>query len=213
MLEFIQYQLKLLRTEDSGHGGFLFYHFVILFIGVFPVSVFALKAFRRSYYDDQSQKRFKRWMIILFWVVLLVFSLVKTKIVHYSSLCYQPLTFLGAYVIYKIIHERIKNYRWLNIIYAVLGMIIGIGFTVSPFLASRMDLLIEIGFFKDPFARAQATTMDVQWSGFEGIIGLVFILGITVSLIMLRRHKKLAYIVMFLNVTLFLNLTLFFETP
>ncbi|MCK4854736.1 MAG: glycosyltransferase family 39 protein, partial [Bacteroidales bacterium] len=54
ILDFIQYQIQLLRTEDSGHGGFLFYHFIILFIGVFPVSVFALKAFRRSYYDDNS---------------------------------------------------------------------------------------------------------------------------------------------------------------
>lgn len=210
IVEFIQYQFKLLKTRDSGHGGFLFYHFVVLLAGVFPVSVFALKGFRRSYFDSNFQKRFKIWMILLFLVVLIVFTFVKTKIVHYSSLCYFPLTFLGAYVIHKVINNQIRNYRWLNIIYAVLGMIIGIGFAVSPFLASRMDLLIEIGFFKDPFARAQATTMDVQWSGFEGIIGLVFILGLTVSLIMLKRHKKLAYIVMLLNVTLFINLTLFF---
>jgi 4-amino-4-deoxy-L-arabinose transferase-like glycosyltransferase len=207
--EFILYQLRLLRTEDSGHGGFLFYHFVILFFGVFPVSVFALKAFRRSYYDDNSQKRFKRWMIILFWVVLLVFSLVKTKIVHYSSLCYLPLTFLGAYVIYKIIHKRIKNYRWLNISYAVLGIIIGLIFSLAPYLASKMDQILKMADFIDPFTKANMGA-DVYWSGFEGLIGGVFILGIILSLMLLRRNKKIAYIAMLMNVTLFLNLMLFF---
>ncbi len=209
MLEFMQYQLRLLKTEDSGHGGFLFYHFVVLFIGVFPVSVFALKAFRRSYYDSQSRKRFKRWMIVLFWVVLLVFSLVKTKIVHYSSLGYLPLTFLGAYVIYKIIHERIKNYRWLNIIYAVFGTMIGLAFTITPILASRMDRILEMGIFNDPFTRANLMA-DVHWSGFEGLIGALFILGILVTLWMLRKNKRAAYIAMLLNVTLFMNGVLFF---
>ncbi len=207
--DFFHYQVQLLKTKDSGHGGFLFYHFVILLAGVFPVSVFALKGFRRSYYDSNLQKRFKRWMIILFWVVLILFSLVKTKIVHYSSLCYFPLSFLGAFVIYKIILNRIKNYRWLNIIYAVLGCIIGIGFMVTPVLASNIDWLLDLGFFQDPFAQANISS-DVHWTGYEGLIGLMFILGIIASLILLKRNKKQAYIVMFLNVTLFLNLMLFF---
>lgn len=209
IMEFIRYQIKLFMTEDAGHGGFLLYHFVVLLIGVFPVSVFALKAFRRSYYDNIPQKRFKRWMIILFWVVLIIFSLVKTKIIHYSSLCYLPLTFLGAYVIYKIIHERIKNYRWLNIIYAVLGIIIGLAFTITPVLASRMDRILDMGFFDDPFTRANLMA-DVHWSGFEGLIGGLFITGIVLTLILLRKNKRIAYVAMLLNVTLFLNLALFF---
>ncbi len=209
IIEFISYQIQLLKTRDSGHGGFLFYHFIVLLAGVFPVSVFALKGFRRSYYDSNFQKRFKMWMIILFWVVLVTFSLVKTKIVHYSSLCYFPLTFLGAYVLYKVIHNRIKNYRWLNIIYAVMGILIGTAFMLVPVLANRIDWLIELGFFADPFSQANIKS-DVHWSGFEGIIGLVFILGIVASLILLKRNKKRAYIVMLLNVTVFLNLALIF---
>ncbi len=39
-------------------------------------------------------------MLILFWVVLILFTIVKTKIVHYSSLCYFPLTFIGAWWLY-----------------------------------------------------------------------------------------------------------------
>jgi len=209
IMEFIQYQIQLLKTQDSGHGGFLLYHFVVLFFGVFPVSIFALKGFRRSYYDSNFQKRYKMWMILFFLVVLILFTIVKTKIVHYSSLCYFPLSFLGAYVIYKVIHERIKNYRWLNIIYAVIGFIIGFAFMVAPVLAANMEWLIDLGLFQDPFAQANAMS-EVNWTGFEGIIGFLFIVGIVASLILLRNNKRRAYILMFINVTIFLNMVLFF---
>jgi hypothetical protein len=207
--DFFRYQVQLLKTRDSGHGGFLLYHFIVLLVGVFPASVFALKGFRRSYYDSNFQKRFKFWMILLFWVVLAVFTIVKTKIVHYSSLCYFPLTFLGAYVIYKVIHSRIRNHRWLDVIYAVMGFLISLAFMVVPVLASRVDWLIGLGFFSDPFAQANVKS-SVHWSGYEGLIGFLFMLGIAASLILLRRNRKLAYILMFLNVTVFLNLALFF---
>ena len=209
IMDFILYQVKLLKTEDAGHGGFILYHFIVLMVGVFPVSVFALKGIRRSYYDSGPQKRFKIWMIILFLVVLITFTLVKTKVVHYSSLCYFPLTFLGSYVIYKVIHERIKNYRWLNISYAVLGYIIGMFFMIAPVLASRTDWLIGLGLFQDPFSQANLKS-DVEWSGYEGLIGLLFILGITLTLVLLKRSRKRAYTLMLINVTLFINLVLFF---
>lgn len=209
IMQFIAYQIRLLRTGDAGHGGFPLYHVVVLVLGVFPVSIFALKGFRRSYYDDNRQKRFKRWMIILFLVVLVVFSLVRTKIVHYSSLCYFPLTFLGAYVIYKIIHERIRNYRWLNIIYSVLGIMTGIAFFFLPILANRIDSIINLGFFSDPFSQANIRS-EVYWSGFEGIIGLLLIAGVVFSLVLMKHNTKYAYITMLLNITLFINLALFF---
>jgi len=148
-------------------------------------------------------------MILFFLVVLIIFTIVKTKIVHYSSLCYFPLSFLGTYVIYKVIHDRIKNYRWLNIIYAIIGFTIGIAYMVVPVLAANMDWLIKLGLFQDPFAQANAMS-EVNWTGFEGIIGFLFVLGIIASLIMLRRNKSRAYVLMFLNVTLFINLVLFF---
>jgi hypothetical protein len=209
IMDFIIYQIQLLRTEDAGHGGFLFYHFIVLLGGVFPVSIFALKGFRQSYYDSSPQKRFKLWMIILFLVVLITFTIVRTKVVHYSSLCYFPLTYLGAYVLYKIIHGRIKNFRWLNISYVVIGYIIGTAFAVAPLLASNTEWLIRLGFFQDPFAQANLRS-DVIWSGYEGLIGLLFIIGITLSLVLMKRNRKAAYSSMLLNVMIFLNLVLFF---
>ncbi|GAG85740.1 unnamed protein product, partial [marine sediment metagenome] len=54
--DFIAYQIRLFQTKDAGHGGFLLYHFVILLIGVFPASIFALKAFKKNDADKTSQK-------------------------------------------------------------------------------------------------------------------------------------------------------------
>ncbi|MCK7529079.1 MAG: hypothetical protein MZV64_71740 [Ignavibacteriales bacterium] len=90
MQDFFIYQVRLFRTEDAGHGGFPLFHVFVLLIGAFPASVIALPSFFKTRSAEGSQKAFRRWMVVLFWVVLVLFSIVKTKIVHYSSLCYFP---------------------------------------------------------------------------------------------------------------------------
>ena len=107
--EFFQYQIRLMKTEDSGHGGFLLYHFVVLLIGCFPASIFFLGSFKKSDADTPFQKHIKRWMLILFLTVLAVFTIVETKIVHYSSLCWIPLTYLATYT---ILHLRNGFFIW-----------------------------------------------------------------------------------------------------
>lgn len=43
MEEFIRYQIRLFSTGDAGHSGPFYYHAIILLIGCFPASAFALK--------------------------------------------------------------------------------------------------------------------------------------------------------------------------
>ena len=45
-------------------------------------------------------------MRICFWTVLVLFTFVTTKIIHYSSMAYVPLSFLGSIEIYKIINGK-----------------------------------------------------------------------------------------------------------
>ena len=99
IVDFFNYQIKLFSTEDAGHGGPFFYHFIILLIGCFPVAALSILAMRRTNQAGMPLHLHK-FMLILFWVVLILFSIVKTKIVHYSSLCYYPLTFLAAFSFY-----------------------------------------------------------------------------------------------------------------
>ncbi len=194
--DFLTYQLRLFKNQDAGHGGFLLYHAVVLFFGVFPASVFALKGFRRGYYDDPFQKRFKLWMLILFLVVFILFSIVRTKIVHYSSLCYFPITYFGAYAISRIINNRTQNYKWVNIIYAVSGILYGIAGALLPFIMMNKNKILEAGWIKDEFAAANLQA-DVHWSGYEALISLPLIAGVIIALFLFSRKKKLAYIFIF----------------
>ena len=52
-------------------------------------------------------------MITLMLVVLVIFSLVKTKIIHYSSMTYLPLTYLAAVYLDRWIDNR-SVWRWWN---------------------------------------------------------------------------------------------------
>ncbi|MGZ4118879.1 MAG: ArnT family glycosyltransferase [Bacteroidia bacterium] len=187
--EFFLYQVRLFNTQDAGHGGPFYYHWLVLLIGCFPLSIFALRAFKRSSYDTPYQKHFKLWMMILFWVVLILFSIVRTKIVHYSSLCYFPLSFLGAYAIYKLINEEIKWKRITSILLMTIAGIIGIAISALPFLDKYKQKIIEADIIKDKFG-LENLKANVHWTGFEWLIGAVLIIGTGIMLILISRGKN-----------------------
>ena len=69
---------------DAGHGGFPGYDFAVLLIGCFRHR-FAVRERVRPLPGD-AQQQAPRWMVVLLCVVLVVFTLVKSKIVHDSPL-------------------------------------------------------------------------------------------------------------------------------
>jgi 4-amino-4-deoxy-L-arabinose transferase-like glycosyltransferase len=98
--QFVKYQVELLTQPVAGHGEPFYYHFIVVLVGCFPMSIIALPQLFKST-RNESDADFRRWMLLLFWVVMILFSIVKTKIVHYSSLTYFPLSFLAACAIYS----------------------------------------------------------------------------------------------------------------
>jgi 4-amino-4-deoxy-L-arabinose transferase-like glycosyltransferase len=188
ILEFIVYQIRLLRTADADHGGPVYYHWVVLLIGCFPASILAIRGFNKNEFDTPFQKHFKRWMSILFWVVLILFSLVQTKIVHYSSLCYFPLTFLAAYTAHKLMTGEIVWKRWMTILTAILGGTLGILLTSLQFVAAFKMKIIAAGLIDDKFAEANLLS-DVHWYGWEFLIGILFLAGVLSCLILEIRKK------------------------
>ncbi len=209
--DFIQYQIRLFTQEDAGHGGFLLYHFVILFIGVFPASIFAIRSFRKFKDDTDNQKSFRNWMMITFWVVLILFTIVNTKIVHYSSMCYFPLTYLATYVIYKIIRNELRFTGWMKALILFMTGIIGLLLMSLQFFIKYKDQIIAKNYIKDAFAVANLQA-EVYWSGWEFLIGLLLILGISVSL-WFFKNKLYQIIGIFISSLLFVNLTMTFIVP
>jgi 4-amino-4-deoxy-L-arabinose transferase-like glycosyltransferase len=200
--EFIKYQVDLFLKPVAGHSGPIYYHFLIVFLGCFPISVLALPVFFRKKDNsrDDEGKYFLKWMLILFWVVMILFSIVKTKIVHYSSLAYLPLSFFAAYYVYQLVNDakNLKKYLvWLILITGTIFSVILIGI---PLIIRFKDLLIP--YIKDDFAVACLNT-PVRWSGYEFLIGFVYLLAIIVSIIMIKREKTFAGIITLFYATAF----------
>lgn len=187
--DFIEYQIRLFETKDAGHGGFLLYHFVILFIGVIPASIFALSTFHRSVLKDernQSLANLFRWMMVSFWVVLLLFTVVRTKIIHYSSFCYFPLTFLAAYAAAKMLDGKLNFRKVQSVLLIICSVLYGVLLTAITLFDRFKDKLIP--YIDDPFAVScmEATS---EWVGFEPLVGLVLVVT-TVWFCLVFRSRR-----------------------
>lgn len=126
---FIAYQIELFSQPVASHGQPWFYHLLVLLFGAFPASVIALPLLWRN-----QQGNLEKWMRILFWVVLIVFSAVTTKIVHYSSLCFLPLTFLAARA-----WEQ-EPAKWNRMLLLSIGTLLALAMIALPVLMSQESL-------------------------------------------------------------------------
>ncbi len=207
--EFNKYQYRLFSTPDAGHKGFPGYHFVVLLIGCFPASIFAIRAFfKKSDTALPHQKDFKLWMSILFWVVLILFTIVKSKIVHYSSMCYFPLTFLAALSIYEMINKREQLSKWISAGLWTIGGLFILAFLLLPIVGNNARMLLT--FFDDPFAEANLHA-EVDWSGFEVIPGLLLFFVLFYGIQKMKQQQVWQGArLLFLGTAVFVTLSLFF---
>jgi 4-amino-4-deoxy-L-arabinose transferase-like glycosyltransferase len=184
---FTSYQIRLLRTEDAGHGGPFVYHFLILLLGCFPASLFLFQYSRRRITDNEPGRDFTRWMWIIFWVVLLLFSVVKTKIVHYSSLCYFPLTWLAALQLYRLSEGQSRLKPLVRNLLLVIGTLLALAILLLPLAGIFKQKLFP--YIKDPFAVANMQAA-VSWSPAESLWGLMYLAGIWTAALLMRRHFR-----------------------
>lgn len=185
--QFVSYQMHLIHSEDAGHGGPFYYHFLVLLIGCFPASIFALVSINNSF-QKSIQKHFNHWMLILFWVVLLLFSSIETKILHYSSLCYFPLTFFAAQNIYKIFEGELPWKKWMSVLLLFIGGIFSLAILIVSILPYFLDQIVTSKLIQDEFV-IENLKAQVHWSGWEVLIGLLSLVFIVSSVILLHSKK------------------------
>jgi 4-amino-4-deoxy-L-arabinose transferase-like glycosyltransferase len=209
MIAFFWRQVAMLTTEDAGHGGFFGYHFVVLLIGCFPASVFALQELLKpTRTTDAHENDHRRWMVILFWVVLILFSIVKTKIVHYSSLCYFPLTYLAALQLERI-WKKNDGFGWSRFALGGIGTLIALIVIAVPFVGMNIELIKPL-FAQDPFALANLDA-EVKWTGLEALAGVVLLGGLIAGHVLhARKRIRAAVLSVFAGGALFVTTTLFF---
>jgi 4-amino-4-deoxy-L-arabinose transferase-like glycosyltransferase len=208
--EFIQYQVRLFSTEDADHGGPFFYHFVVLLVGCFPASAFLFQYFRKKDRPAAIAPDFTRWMWLLFWVVLILFSIVQTKIVHYSSLCYFPLTYLAALQLYRLSNGTTKVAKGVTITIVALSAIMAIVIGALPVVGLNKQQLVPL--IHDPFAVANLDA-PVAWSYAECLWGLIYFVAVCVAVAMMKKNFRRGLLVLCVTQIIIIQATILHFTP
>ena len=183
--EFLTYQADLFLHPVASHGEPFYYHFVVVFIGCFPISIIALPVLFGKNVD--VKKDFSRVMKILFWTVMILFSITTTKIVHYSSLTYMPLAFMAACYLDWLIVNQQKMKISLLILIGFMGFVFSFLLAALPYVANHHQLILP--YLKDPFAKA-SLNVNVHWSGFESYIGVLYFIAVIVAVIFFYKKQN-----------------------
>lgn len=188
LIEFTIRQWELLTTGDAGHSGFLGYHFVVLLFGCFPASIFAISSLRKRRGLADHVVDFQKWMIYLFWVVLILFSLVGTKIIHYSSMAYYPVTFLSALTLWRWLEQKTTaKWGWLLGIGSIGSIIVLISF-ILPYVGMHVDIILPL-MEADPFATKNMEA-DVPWSTIDYLPGILYLMVIIATFIFWKKKRE-----------------------
>ncbi|AEW00485.1 hypothetical protein A4D02_24455 [Niastella koreensis] len=184
--EFLKYQYRLFTTHDADQAGFFGYHYIVLLVGCFPASILAIPAFFKGKYNSRFDKDFKKWMVILFWVVTVLFTIVQSRIIHYSSLAWFPVTFLAAYSIYKWELNEAVYKKYVGVLLGILGGIISLLILGVAIIGLKVRLLAP--YVDDVFAKANMEA-DVHWGGWEGIVGVLLVVALIIGIRKLKQGQ------------------------
>lgn len=206
--EFLKYQLDLFLHPVASHGQPWYYHALVLIAACFPATIFAIpNLFSERNYNDSVVNEdvflvFQTWMRILFWVVLVLFSLVTTKIVHYSSMCYIPVSFLGALYIEQT-GGKIKAFQ--KILIGLFILVYTVIFSALPLIGGMASLKTELlPQIHDKFV-VENIQVSTDWGGWEWVGGFLFAITAVVCLIFWYQKSALNGVKFFLlcNIAVF----------
>lgn len=182
MVEFVQYQLELFSHPVAGHKQPLYYHFLVVLIGCIPFSFLGL---RNAFKDSGSEIIFEKLMRILLWTVLILFTIVTTKIIHYSSMSYIPLSFLAAVETYKIFMGKNLK-RVLKIPLVILSSCMGLFLAIILYLLTyKIDTISS--FITDSNVK-DVLNVKLFWQGWEWIIPLILVAASVIWLIKINTN-------------------------
>jgi predicted membrane-bound mannosyltransferase len=193
IIENVKYQIRLLTTGDAGHEQPWYYHPLVVLIGCYPASLLMLRGLTSDPTESSEQRELRIWMIVLMCVVLVVFSIVKTKIVHYSSMTYLPLTFLAAVMLDRWLGGRVAWPRWITVGLCVLCVLITSVLAAIPLAGMNVEALLALPTFRDEFIRS-AVQQPVPWTWIDVLIPCVLPIGLIAFVILRRYHRTTASI-------------------
>jgi 4-amino-4-deoxy-L-arabinose transferase-like glycosyltransferase len=184
--DFIAYQAGLFRQDFAGHSGFPGYHFIVLLVGMFPSSVLFMAAIIKKREDTDRLQIFRIYMYILIGIILVLFSLVETKLVHYSSLSYFPVAFLAAWVWENWLERRVEIRRWQRGLLASIVSLLALVSMAFPLILMNSQRIDLSGITDSPFVlEALGNSFDLHL--YDLLPGLFLLVAGSISI---RRIGK-----------------------
>lgn len=185
--EFITYQIRLFQTEDAKHGGTILFHPIALLLGCFPASIFMWSTVKKKInFDTEFQEILFKLMLSCGIVILVVFSLVQTKIIHYSSMDYYPMTFFAAYGLNYLFDSKSKLAKWQIVFLSVIGFIWGLALTITPYLGQNLKKIKP--YIHDTNFLEQLKT-PIEWNLWACGFGLVFLVLYFKGILFLTKNE------------------------
>ena len=125
-------------------------------------------------------------MQILFWVVTGLFTIVQSRIIHYSSMAWFPVSFLAAYTLYKWNLKEMDYKKYVAVFIGILGGLLSLLILLIAVIGLNIKRLVP--YVKDPFAQANIQA-QVSWNGTEGIAGILMIASVVAGIWFLRKRN------------------------
>lgn len=189
---FSHFIIALFTKPLEGHSGPFYYHFVIVLFGLVPWTPF-LFAFKINRHFKENSNFNAVTLICIAWIgfVLVLFSIVSTKLPHYSASTYIPLTFLIALNLYQAMKKKLAFPKWVIVFYFILGCGFAMVLIVLPDMANK-------------YIAEQGAVFNYNWSnhtiGFGIILIILNILGGTLFLL---KKTKIAVILTVIGMLIF----------
>lgn len=158
---FLKEHLGRSTTSFENHSGGVFYYPLVMCLGFFPWSVFALPVFVTLWKSRQELSPQVIFLLCWVGVQVTVFTIVQTKLPSYVTPCYPALAMIVAYYLHSWATSEIQIPIWLpRFSFATLGIagvaiLIGLGYAASQ--------LLEIG-------------MSIAWVGLLPILSSLIVL-------------------------------------
>lgn len=195
---FLADQSRFFTAPPGSEGGFYGEQLVILLLGCFPVSVFALPNMwgdrqpAEELMESNTLAACKRsdlvtWMQLLFWSGLVLASVVRTDSIQYSSLCYFPLTYLGSITIWRAVRWDIQP-RVVGYLLPAVGVLFGAAVMAIPYYLGHHSSILRVVFADNPFALA-AIDANIPWTFWQAIPGFILAIASIAGWILWRNYR------------------------
>lgn len=201
-IQFLQYQKNDLSIENASFFKRVSFHIIILMIGCFPASIFALNSLRPQTYEPSLQKIFRLMMVGCLFVVLIIATFVKQKVVYYSSLAYLPISFLATYSIRYIFEESKKIHFFNMILLLIMGSFWSLVITFVPYMKGNIDLLHQ--FIQDKNLQI-VFLKNFEWHQWELSFGVLYFGVFLLSFILMLFKRYKAGIILLFFATMYIS--------